>query len=72
MKTQLDMDKIAALGFGDEQSGCEILLSTEQHRVLADASLRAVYPMWLRQIARAAVASSSCLNIVRAEQPHWH
>jgi|SoiMethySBSTD1v2_1073268.scaffolds.fasta_scaffold68189_5 outer membrane protein OmpA-like peptidoglycan-associated protein len=56
--------KIAALGLATNNLAVKFFFRPNSTEFLADASLRSVYPMWLRQIARAAVASSSCLNIV--------
>jgi outer membrane protein OmpA-like peptidoglycan-associated protein len=56
--------KIAALGLATNNLAVKLFFRPNSTEFLSDASLSSVYPMWLRQIGRAASAAGSCLNIV--------
>lgn len=56
--------KIAALGLATNNLSVKLLFTPGTTDFWADPKVNGVYPMWLRQIARAAKKSGSCLNIV--------
>jgi outer membrane protein OmpA-like peptidoglycan-associated protein len=56
--------KIAALGLATNNLSVKLLFTPGTTDFWADPKVNSVYPMWLRQIARAARASGSCLNVV--------
>ena len=56
--------KIAALGLATNNLAVKLLFRPGTTEFLADPNFSGVYPMWIRQIARAALTSASCLNIV--------
>lgn len=56
--------KIVALGLATNNLAVKLLFRPGTTEFLADPNFSGVYPMWIRQIARAAQASASCLNIV--------
>lgn len=55
--------RIAALGLATNNLAVKLLFRPGTTEFLADPSLGGTYPMWIRQIARAAQASQACLNI---------
>jgi outer membrane protein OmpA-like peptidoglycan-associated protein len=56
--------KIATLGLATNNLAVKLFFRPNSTDFLADPRLSGVYPMWLRQIGKAATASSSCLKIV--------
>jgi outer membrane protein OmpA-like peptidoglycan-associated protein len=56
--------KIAALGLATNNLAVKLFFRPNSTEFVADASLASVYPMWLRQIGRAAASAGTCLNIV--------
>jgi outer membrane protein OmpA-like peptidoglycan-associated protein len=56
--------KIATLGLATNNLAVKLLFRTGTTEFLQGSDLSGVYPMWIRQIARAAQASRTCLNIV--------
>jgi len=56
--------KIAALGLATNNLAVKLLFKPGGTEFWPDVKVSGVYPMWLRQIARAAEAAASCLNVV--------
>jgi outer membrane protein OmpA-like peptidoglycan-associated protein len=56
--------KIAALGLATNNLAVKILFRPGTTEFWSDPKVTAVYPMWLRQIAKAAQGSGSCLNVI--------
>lgn len=56
--------KIAALGLATNNLSVKLLFTPGTTEFWADPKVNGVYPMWLRQIARAANQGGSCLTIV--------
>jgi outer membrane protein OmpA-like peptidoglycan-associated protein len=56
--------KIATLGLATNNLAVKLLFRPGTTEFLADPNFSGVYPMWIRQIARAAQASTICLNII--------
>jgi outer membrane protein OmpA-like peptidoglycan-associated protein len=56
--------KIAALGLATNNLAVKLLFRPGGTEFWSDPKVSALYPMWLRQIAHAALVSQSCLNIV--------
>lgn len=56
--------RIAALGIATNNLAVKLLFRPGSTDFWPDPKVSAVYPMWLRQIARAVQAAGSCLNIV--------
>jgi len=56
--------KIAMLGLATNNLAVKLLFRPGSTDFWADVRVAGVYPMWLRQVARAAVASGACLNVV--------
>lgn len=56
--------KIAALGLATNNLAVKLLFRPGSTEFWSDRKVSGVYPMWLHEIARAAQASESCLNIV--------
>jgi outer membrane protein OmpA-like peptidoglycan-associated protein len=56
--------KIAALGLATNNLAVKLLFRPGGTDFWPDPNVSAVYPMWLRQIARATHSTASCLNIV--------
>lgn len=56
--------KIAALGLATNNLAVKLLFRPGTTDFLADPSFGGAYPMWIRQIARAAQAAQTCLNVV--------
>ena len=56
--------KIAALGLATNNLAVKLLFRPGGTEFWPDPKVSALYPMWLRQIAHAAQAANSCLNIV--------
>jgi outer membrane protein OmpA-like peptidoglycan-associated protein len=56
--------KIAVLGLATNNLAVKLLFRPGGTEFWPDPTVSGVYPMWLRQIARAAEAADSCLNIV--------
>lgn len=55
--------KIAALGLATNNLAVKLFFRPGSVEFLSEGNLSAPYPMWLRQIARAAQASALCLNV---------
>jgi outer membrane protein OmpA-like peptidoglycan-associated protein len=56
--------KIAALGLATNNLAVKLLFKPGSTDFVADATLSAAYPMWLRQIGRATKSSGNCLHII--------
>ena len=56
--------KIAALGLATNNLSVKLLFRPGSIEFWPDPAVSGAYPMWLRQIARAVRASSTCLNVV--------
>lgn len=56
--------KIAALGLATNNLAVKLLFRPGTTDFLVDRTFSGAYPMWIRQIARAARTSKSCLNII--------
>lgn len=56
--------KIASLGLATNNLAVKILFRPASTDFIADRNLSGPYPMWLRQIARAAQAAEVCLHVV--------
>ena len=56
--------KIAALGLATNNLAVKLFFRPGSVDFLTERNLSAPYPMWLRQIARAAQAGDLCLNVV--------
>jgi outer membrane protein OmpA-like peptidoglycan-associated protein len=56
--------KIAALGLATNNLAVKLLFRPGGTEFWPDPKVSALYPMWLRQIGHAALATQSCLNIV--------
>lgn len=56
--------RIAALGLATNNLAVKLLFRPSSTEFWPSPELSGMYPMWLRQIARAVEASESCLNIV--------
>jgi outer membrane protein OmpA-like peptidoglycan-associated protein len=56
--------KIAALGLATNNLAVKLLFRPGGTDFWPDPKVTSLYPVWLRQIARAAQASGSCLNVV--------
>jgi len=56
--------KIAALGLATNNLAVKLLFRPGSTDFWPDPKVSALYPMWLRQIARAAQSSDGCLDIV--------
>jgi outer membrane protein OmpA-like peptidoglycan-associated protein len=56
--------RIATLGLATNNLAVKLLFRTGTTEFLQGSDLSGVYPMWIRQIARAAQASKTCLNVV--------
>jgi outer membrane protein OmpA-like peptidoglycan-associated protein len=56
--------KIAALGLATNNLAVKLLFRPGSTEFWPDPKISGVYPMWLRQIARAAQSGENCLNIV--------
>jgi outer membrane protein OmpA-like peptidoglycan-associated protein len=61
--------KIAALGLATNNQAVKLLFKPGSTEFWPDPKINAVYPMWLRQIARAAQTSGSCLDVVGHTSP---
>lgn len=56
--------KIAALGLATNNLAVKLLFKPGATDFWPDPKVSALYPMWLRQIARAAESAGACLNVV--------
>jgi len=56
--------KIAALGLATNNLAVKLLFKPGATEFWPDPKVSGVYPMWLKQIAKVALASGSCLNVV--------
>ena len=56
--------RIVALGIVYNELGVKFLFSPGSTEFWSDPKISGAYPMWLRQIAREAVAAGSCMKIV--------
>lgn len=56
--------KIAVLGLATNNLAVKLLFKPGSTDFWADARVAGVYPMWMRQVARAAQSAGVCLNVV--------